>query len=310
MTQQQYGDEGRFKVAAATAAVVPFHCVVCFDEFSLKERPPVVLPCGHTYICAPCSKRLKRCMECREPLFITVKHNTQQSSSYNAPRTPIPPAPTMYGRYSPTPSTPPQGTTSSSSYGNNGTSQQSVQQIPLAIPKNVVLICMMEAAERQLRDTNNSNSANNEAVVELIDDTNGSMNASDEDEEYDLNRIISGMATFSGPCGTYAVKERHGLSILSQHPHINHSENKSADDENEEESRNDDITSSTALHVTASCDSIEVSNPCTLEHGQTVQVVRFENGVATLARDAGYIKATSTQLVKGMFLKFGPLTFQ
>lgn len=300
MSHHQYGDEGRFKVAAATAAVVPFHCVVCFDEFSLKERPPVVLPCGHTYICAPCSKRLKRCMECREPLFITLKHNTQQPSSYNAPRAPILPAPAMYGRYSPTPSTPPQATASSSSYVHNGTSQQIVQQIPLAIPKNVVLICMMEAAERQMRDSNNiANGGNSEAVVELIDDTNGSMNASDEDEEYDLNRIISGMATFSGPCGTYAVKERNGLSILTQYPHTNSSEyNDDNDDDNEEESRNDDITRTTALHVTASYDSIEVSNPCTLKHGQTVQVVRFENGIATLAREAGYIRATSSQLVK------------
>jgi Zinc finger, C3HC4 type (RING finger) len=291
MTQQIHGDEGRFKVAAATAAVVPFHCVVCFDEFSLKERPPVVLPCGHTYICAPCSKRLKRCMECREPLFITVKHSNQQQGSYNAPRTPILPAPTMYGRYSPTPSTPPQGT-SSSSFINTNSSQQYVQQIPLALPKNVVLICMMEAAERQMRDSNNINT---EAVLELIDDTNGSMNASDEDEEYDLNRIISGMATFSGPCGTYAVKERDGLSILNEYPNNNDDD---VDDDNEDDSRNDDVTR-TALHVTASCDSIEVSNPCTLKHGQTVQVVRFENGIATLARESGYIKATSSQLVKG-----------
>ena len=292
MTQQIHGDEGRFKVAAATAAVVPFHCVVCFDEFSLKERPPVVLPCGHTYICAPCAKRLKRCMECREPLFITVKHNNQQQASYNAPRTPILPAPTMYGRYSPTPSTPPQATTSTS-FVNNNPSQQYVQQIPLALPKNVVLICMMEAAERQMRESNNLNT---ETVLELIDDTNGSMNASDEDEEYDLNRIISGMATFSGPCGTYAVKERNGLSILNQYPSNNDDDVK--DDNEDDDSRNDDATR-TALHVTASYDSIEVSNPCTLKHGQTVQVVRFENGIATLARESGYIKATSSQLVKG-----------
>ena len=293
MTQQQHKDDGRFKVAAATAAVVPFHCVVCFDEFSLKERPPVVLPCGHTYICAPCSKRLKRCMECREPLFINLKHNTP-NLPYNASRAPILPAPTMYGRYSPTPSTPPQQATS--------TNQQSVQQIPLAMPKNVVLICMMEAAERQMRDANKniSGTNNGESILELMDDTNGSMNASDEDEEYDLNRIISGMATFSGPCGTYVVKDRDGLSILNQYP-SNTDEND--DDEDEEEDSPIDYATganaNTALHVTASYDSIEVSNPRTLERGQTVQVVRFENGVATLAREAGFVKANSSQLVKG-----------
>ena len=182
-----------------------------------------------------------------------------------------------------------------------------MQQIPLPIPKNVVLICMMEAAERHQRETHPTNGNSDEAVVELIDDTNGSMNASDEDEEFDLNRIISGMATFSGPCGTYVVKERNGLSVLNHYPHpTNDDDHEDGDDEEEdddhdEESRNDDVTSTTAkaLHVTASYDSIEVSNPCRLKQGQTVQVVRYENGIATLARDAGYIRATTSQLVKG-----------
>ena len=152
-----------------------------------------------------------------------------------------------------------------------------------------------------MRDANNNiSSTNNESILELMDDTNGSMNASDEDEEYDLNRIISGMATFAGPCGTYVVKDRDGLSILNQYP-SNTDEND--DDEDEEEDSPIDYATganaNTALHVTASYDSIEVSNPRTLERGQTVQVVRFENGVATLAREAGFVKANSSQLVKG-----------
>jgi Zinc finger, C3HC4 type (RING finger) len=252
--------EDRAKVAAATAAVVPFHCIVCFDEFSLKLRPPVVLPCGHTYVCAPCSKRLKRCMECREPLFYTVK-----PVSTPLPRTP---APSMYGRYSPTPSTPPQTAFVPHS--------ASTQQIPCSIPKNIVLLSMMEAAERQARE---------KEQLDLLDDTTGSMNACDEDEEYDLNRIIAGMATLSGPCGTYAVKETEGLTISTVDPN----EDRNYDNEQE-------------LHVAASCDSIEISQPCTLERGQTVQVVRFENGIAKLARESGYIVANSSQLVKGKFL--------
>lgn len=235
------------KVAAATAAVVPFHCIVCFDEFSLTQnRPPVVLPCGHTYVCAPCAKRLKRCMECREPLFYTFKPPS------NA-RTPAPPAPSMYGRYSPNaPSTPPYPP-----------QQQLQQQIPCSIPKNIVLISMMEAAERQAR--------------ELRDDTNGSMSVAEEEEEYDLNRILAGLTTFAGPCGTYAVKES-GL--------VWSSEDTAAE-------RADD------LQVTASTDSIEISQPCLLEPGQTVQVVRWEPGRAKLAREMGYVMAHPSQLVKG-----------
>jgi Zinc finger, C3HC4 type (RING finger) len=241
--------EERSKVAAATAAVVPFHCIVCFDEFSLSQnRPPVVLPCGHTYVCAPCAKRLKRCMECREPLFYTLKPTPSN-------RTPAPPAPSMYGRYSPTtntPSTPPYP-------------QMPPQQISCSIPKNIVLISMMEAAERQARES-------------YADETNGSMSACDDEEEYDLNRILAGLTTFAGPCGTYAVKEAGLVWTQDTTEH---------DDDN-------------GLHVTASTDSVEISQPCTLEPGQTVQVVAWERGRAKLARNAGYVLAYPSQLVKGM----------
>jgi hypothetical protein len=166
------------------------------------------------------------------------------------------------GRYSPTPSTPPQ-----SAFAPIAASVQ----IPFPIPKNVVLISMMEAADRQAR----------EKESESHDDTNGSMNASDEEEEYDLNRIISGMATLSGPCGTYAVKEPEGLTLIAPDPR-------------KDSARSDEPR----LDVSASEDSIEIKEPNALEKGQTVQVVSFENGVAKLARGTGYILANSRQLVK------------
>lgn len=254
--------EDRSRVAAATAAVVPFHCVICFDEFTLRDRPPVVLPCGHTYVCAPCSKRLKRCMECREPLYYSLKFDNTSSCRSALP------APSMYSRngngerYSPTPSTPPQYSSQQFS---------GPVQVPFPIPKNVVLISMMEAAERQaLRGKN----------IEALDDTNGSMNASVEDEEFDLNRIISGMATLSGPCGTYAVKESEGLVLKAS--------------DTCEEKPVDELR----LNISASEDSIEITEPSVLVKGQTVQVVSVENGVAKLARGAGYITASPSQLVK------------
>ena len=271
--------EERSKVAAATAAVVPFHCVICFESFCLKERLPVVLPCGHTFVCAPCSKRLKRCMECREPLFYTVPKN---AGSNKAP----PLAPSLsysrdYARYSPTPttpSTPPHP--SMAPHGGGSAHPSAMTQVFYPIPKNVVLISMMEVAERQAREQR-----------ALLDETDGSMEANDDDdEEYDLNRIISGMATISGPCGTYAVKEPEGLALHSSDP-AEICEIEDDDDVNLEPHRQ--------LAVTASDDSVEVKHPSLLEKGQTVQVVAFENGVAKLARGAGYIIANSNQLVKG-----------
>lgn len=145
---------------------------------------------------------------------------------------------------------------------------------------------MMEAAERQASERTNS-------VNECQDDTNGSMNASDEDEEYDLNQIISGMATLSGPCGTYAVKESEGLTLITpdQPAQLNKAESSLAGEEPK-------------LDVSASGDSIEIKEVNALEKGQTVQVVSFENGMAILARGAGYILANPWQLVKSKSVYF------
>lgn len=46
-----------------------FHCTICYEFLNRSDRSPVVLPCGHTYICELCANRLDRCMECRESLF-------------------------------------------------------------------------------------------------------------------------------------------------------------------------------------------------------------------------------------------------
>jgi len=134
---------------------------------------------------------------------------------------------------------------------------------------------MMEVAERQAREQR-----------ALLDETTGPMEAIEEDEEfYDLNRIISGMATVSGPCGTYAVKDPEGLALHSSDP-----------------TESGEVTplDGTHLAVSASEDSIEVKHPSLLEKGQTVQVATVENDVAKLARGSGYIKANSSQLVKSV----------
>jgi hypothetical protein len=265
--------EIRSRVAAAAASVVPFHCVICFDEFNMRERHPVVLPCGHTYVCAPCSKRLKRCMECREPLFLPVQ---QQNRNQNATGNWAGTAPPMYnrgGRYSPqqqAPLTP---------------KEVSAPPTPIAlpIPKNVVLLAMMEAAQRQSQMQESEADAEEES-------SSGHLNDVDDDEEqFDLNRIISGMATLSGPCGTYAVRERHGLAVVSADPR----RKQHVDEEKKSQDRADrDLfnTSPLANH----------KEPFSLEYGQTVQIVDFEDGVAKLARGHGFIVAnSSSQLVKG-----------
>ena len=230
--------EARSRVAATAAAVVPFHCVICFDEFTMTDRPPMVLPCGHTYVCLPCSKRLKRCMECREPLFVRPASRTTTSS---------------YRRYgSPQPSTP-------------------VAPVPLPIPKNVVLLALMEAAQRQQPPEVETNRIAKEGEDSEPQRQNEKDFDTDDEEEdqFDLNRIISGMATLSGPCGTYVVKEN--LTVVTSNPRKG----------GEEEKKSEPV------------------EPYLLEVGQTAQVVDFDEGIAKLARNKGFVVATSSQLVKG-----------
>lgn len=50
-----------------------FHCMICFEEFDPQTNYPVVLPCGHTYVCIECANRLDKCMECRTPLTMKIE---------------------------------------------------------------------------------------------------------------------------------------------------------------------------------------------------------------------------------------------
>lgn len=258
--------------AAAAAAVIPFHCVICFEEFNLGLRFPVVLPCGHTYVCNPCARKINRCMECREPLFLRPD-NVPKTPPTNSHRG----GPPLYpqGRYHQAPASPVPATSASHH-----------EPIPLPLPKNIVLMSMMEAAERQQREDerNKIKEEKNKQVDENDDSSSSSSSSTDddddeEDEMYDLNRIISGMVTFSGPCGTYAVKYSEGLAVLPHHPE-KHCKSETDADANKEQNE-------------------ATPEPFTIVKGQTVQVVNFQDGVATLARGAGYIVATSSQLVKG-----------
>jgi len=127
-----------------------FHCVICFEAFHLVDRPPVVLPCGHTYLCEPCSKRLKRCMECRTSLFLP-KQQLFVPNSAGSSLLP-PPSPVNARQIRSTGS-------HLSRYNNNRNHNQHHQaspqnglvgagiaavEIPLHLPKTQVMIALME----------------------------------------------------------------------------------------------------------------------------------------------------------------------
>jgi hypothetical protein len=247
------------------------HCMICYEEFNTRDRAPVVLPCGHTYICEVCAKRLKKCMECREPLFWIPPYKALPPVlNMNSARSPQTLRYTggARHRYSPGPQTPPHP--AHGGVGGAGFVQKE-EPIPLPLPKNTVLLEMIESAERQARLIEEQKQKHHKTRTET--------ETSEEDDVILLNPTLAGRTAMSGACGTYAVKEPLGLAVLPFDPNLRHDGRK---EPTWEEKKTE-----------------EAREPFTIEDGQTVQVVAEEDGVYQLARGVGFIVASVNQLVKG-----------
>lgn len=207
-------------------------------------------------------------MECRQPLFWTppsakpafpalnINGRSPATARYGGPR----------GRYSPGPHTPPHPSVA--------TPPVKEEPVPLPLPKNIVLMEMIEAAERQSRYLLEAKGM----AGALID------NSASEDEEEDQPRpepIISSASAVVGTCGTYAVRDPLGLAVLPFDPNKQHQISDKKHPAEEEKKAE------------------ELREPFTIEAGQTVQVVSADEGVYKLARGEGYVVATVNQLVKG-----------
>lgn len=248
------------------ATEVSLHCMICYYEFDLKERPPVVLSCGHTYLCELCAKRLKVCMECREPLFWTPPAPKVPPMGAANARSPTAPSRYNRGRYQ-GPPTPPHPA--------HAPPAVKEEPIPKPLPKNLVLLDMIEAAERQKKLLAEAKKEEEELDMDEID----------EDDPL-IEPTLAGMTSLAGACGTYAVKEPLGLPVLPFDPNRQHHDHQSIEEKKSESS---------------------VREPFTIEDGQTVQVVTEDDGVYKLARGTGFIVATVNQLVKSMSRVFGKL---
>mmetsp|Transcript_3936 Transcript_3936/g.8048 ORF Transcript_3936/g.8048 Transcript_3936/m.8048 type:complete len:380 (-) Transcript_3936:108-1247(-) len=136
-------------LSPAMANLISFHCIICYDDFNFSDRTPMVLPCGHTFVCLTCTKQLKRCMECREPLFVPVASSSGQcdSSKENASRR------QHLDRQSSAPLSLREmrnmrraaaTTFVSPQTMNNNQGKQEMAALP--VPKNLVLLTLMEAS--------------------------------------------------------------------------------------------------------------------------------------------------------------------
>ena len=171
-----------------------FHCTICYDAFNTTDHPPMVLPCGHTYVCEPCSERLDRCMECRTPLTVKVQVGTREppttSSSSASAR-----VAERYGRYN-------QGQRPISPYSGGPPTEHIpiFEKVPIPIAKNHVLMCLMEAAMH-------------EGKAGTVDDGGYDSGSGDDDEI-----VVRGIRVLSGSSGTYKVREKNGLTVYSIPP--------------------------------------------------------------------------------------------
>jgi hypothetical protein len=276
------------------ASPFSFHCMICFEEFDVETRYPVILPCGHTYVCNQCADRLERCMECRTPLYITIPRGPSDANKQAAVNQQHQQQTGRYARTSPNgrhtadhhaPKTPPQPPIK--------------QRLPL--PKNVVLLSLMEATELAAEDVR----AREEVQTRLSDSPLIKVSSSMDPEQDEEAKIKAGTSLAISDCGTYAVAATNGLQIYPSRPSL---DQPASDDQ---ESEQDVDTLVRFFHLDHKLD-VESSDkeakseeggkeppPLRLKSGDRAQIVSTEGGWAKLARGYGFVRADRHQLVKG-----------
>jgi len=154
------------------------------------------------------------------------------------------------------------------------------EPIALPLPKNTVLMGMIEAAERHLKLLDQARQKEGSAKEE---DAETDLSTSPRSASSNLDPVFAGVSALVGNCGTYAVREPLGLAVLPFDPNKRHHHGTTNEvhDEDDEEKKTD-----------------EIREPFTIDEGQKVQVVGVDEGVYQLARGAGYIVASVNQLVK------------
>ena len=268
--------------------------MICFEEFEVAVRYPVVLPCGHTYVCNLCAERLEKCMECRTSLVITIPRGPADNNSNN----------------SSTPNRRSQGRTGRWSGPGHHTVDNQIQKTPpqppikrrLPLPKNVVLLSLIEATELAAEDVHSSGHHGTPSDSPLLKRNHSILDVEEDEEEA---KIRAGTSLAISDCGTYAVAARDGLEIYPSRPTV---VNVGSPEEGEE----DVDTLVRFFHLDH---KLDVENgqkdgdsspgeakdlpPVRLACGDRVQIVSTEAGWAKLARGYGFVRADGNQLVKG-----------
>lgn len=234
------------------------------------------------------AERLTKCMECREPLVIMDPSAVQPILNYRPTGGSAALAPD-WSRGRPNHNRGP--------ITRGQTSAPPPQQPPkkrLPLPKNVVLMSLMEAT-----DVLSAPPASDPASpTSNIPDVHTA--ASEEDEEVEKIRWSTALAT-SG-CGTYVITCKEGVQVYPSKP--------SAEDaRSPRSSENDDVDAMVRFFyleskmpvLGRSPDDTSIDNlpAVRLARGDRIQIVSLDDGWAKLARGYGYVRAGTGHIAKG-----------
>ena len=263
--------------------------MICFEEFDAHVRFPVVLPCGHTYVCNVCAHRLDKCMECRTPLFDIVPQSNECKLASGGPEQ----LPGWSSRS--------LGPRTRAPSGRGGIQNRKPPPPPvkrrIPLPKNVVLMSLIEATELA---TENVQGQDHQPSLQDSPMINPSVLDIEVDEE---EKIKTGTSLAISDCGTYAVAAKDGLEIFPNRP-----ESLVQNSEEDVDALVRFYNSDNAANATVNDDKKTADDELPrkdaprgrLSWGDRVQIVSTQKGWAKMARGYGYIRTGTNILVKGM----------
>ena len=270
-----------------------FHCMICYESFDNSvSRYPVVLPCGHTYVCNACGERLDRCMECRTPLYLTFDpHEGKPQSSSGAQGSP--------GSWN-------RSTAMRAPARAGAAAPPKLIKKRMPLPKNVVLLSLIEATELATADVQQQYSAKSEDSGDEAPPTPDvrpehkaiiqSMQSLDEEERNEEEKIHLATSLSVGVGGTYAVAVKQGLMMYPQRPSkvspVKQQQHEAA------------AGGAAEADVDVLVDDFHRSHTDNkgshlLDYGDRVQIVSIDkDGWAKLARGYGYVRADRNEIIK------------
>lgn len=311
---------------------ISFLCMICFDTFNKKTRAPVILPCGHTFICAQCSKRIKNCMECRTSLFLKpdkpknvinqqqIGGNRQRSNSGYSPRT--------YRRH-------PHVRGSPEVNGKKPPPQE--PSIPLPLPENKLMLTLLESANYVLHNKK-EHKYKQHAIEEDNEDGDDDKNIVCVEIQEKVEEIVVNTTVGTPPRSTSINNEEVEIKTPAAVEVTSSSWSSEDDDEENNDAEKILIALETSLGSGGTyvvidangldilpykpkgyverhnrnntkdddlecnnddCDNLKLpAKLARLNYGDRVQVVDVQETTVKLARNKGYVIATYTQLVK------------